>query len=85
MISMCEAALGRTYEVNPIATHEEIAVAHERWILDFPRLWVRQGDLVVQVVKGEKAGVQVVHHASYAHSHDFVGIVIANVRSHITG
>ncbi len=63
--------------------HEEVAVAHERREVDLA-VRVRERDLVVEVVHGEHARVEMEHDAARAHGHDFVCVEVAHSRGHVS-
>lgn len=58
--------------------HEEVAVTHERGKVDLA-VRVRERDLVIEVVHGEHARVEVEHDAARAHRHDLVRVEVAHV------
>lgn len=71
-----------TNKVHSMSLHEEMAVPHKGRQLNVTRIWLRKGDLVVEVVQCHHSGVEMVHYTPDTHGHDFVRCVVSHVRAY---
>lgn len=64
--------------------HEHVTVPHKRRQVDLASRGVWKGCIGVQVMKSQKAGIEVLHRVADTHRKDLLRIVISNVRGNIT-
>ena len=76
--------LGLTDEIDPMSSHEQMTIPHQRREINEPRVRIWDGDRLVEIVDGHEAGVDVLDGCSCAHAEDFVGVYVADVRSHVS-